>query len=507
MGKQLPGTFGSMSLFNKTSYIKVACTLFIYSFLAVNNTNASDFPTVYIHTFSKEIGDDYIPAQFRLVEHGDTTLESIAGIRLRGATSRTFPKKSFRLEFWTDTSGLQTQDVSLLNMRSDDDWNLGAMYNEPLRINAASANELWLQINSDNGLSGNAKNGISSEYVQVYLNDEFHGVYILTERVDRKQLDINTTTGELYKTFDHSDAALFRKAHPYDNQNINWDGIEWRYPEDYINWDNLYEFIRFATESENYEFYLNYKDYLDYNNFIDYYILLNLLALYDNTGKNIFIGRQDERGRYFYVPWDLDGSFGFFWDGNFNANYRNILTNGLYDRLINDCYADGFVEHLQNRWERLRYDVVTEENMHSILDKNYQYLSDHQIYQKEFERWNEIPYYPHFFNQMKQWVSNRIPFLDEYFAGLCKSTDVSPEKLSSQEILIFPNPAQDYFNIRCNFPQSENIVEIYQLNGQRLLSKSFSQNLRISTEGWAKGMYLVRILNEGLSVTERVIVQ
>lgn len=493
--------------FFKTSYL-----LLVYILLFSSGVMADDaeIPSVYIYTNSKEIGDDYISAQFQLVKENHIIISSDIGIRLRGAFSRTLPKKSFRLEFWADTTGTVTRDVFLLNMRSDDDWNLNAMYNEPLRINTVAANELWQQIHSNNSnLNGKAKNGIETQFVQVYLNNSYHGIYALTERVDRKQLDIDVNTGELYKTFDHSDAALFKKALPYNNQSLVWDGIEWRYPDDFIDWDNLHDFVRFVTTTDNYNFYLNYKSYLDLQNFIDYYIFLNLLALSDNTGKNLFIGKQNKNTPYFYVPWDLDGSFGFDWAGNFTSGTDAVLTNGLFDRLTKDCYGDGFVEHLKIRWEFLRSDIISTSNIFSLMDKHHQRLVSNNIYQKESARWNEYSFSNSLYNQSKQWIEKRIAFLDTYIENLCSDDPTGiPEYNAGKRVSIYPNPARSHFNVKLRTDNAqESIVEIYQLNGQKILTQSFYKDIRISTENFAKGMYIIRILNEDYSATERLLIQ
>lgn len=493
--------------FLKISYLLLAYILLFGTSLMADN---SEIPSVYISTNSKEIGDNFIPAQFQLVKENQTVISSNIGIRIRGAFSRTFPKKSFRLEFWTDTTGAFTQNVSLLDMRSDDDWNLNAIYNEPLRINTIAANELWLKIHNDkSNLTGKAKNGIGVQYVQVYIDSMYHGIYVLTERVDRKQLNIDTYTGELYKTFDHSAAALFNTALPYDNTSLIWDGIEWRYPDEFIDWNNLYEFVRFVTSSDDYDFYLNYRSHLDMPNFIDYYIFLNLLALSDNTGKNLFIGKQSRNTQYFYVPWDLDGSYGFDWAGNFTSGTNAVLTNGLYHRLTKDCYSDGFVEHLKIRWDFLRSDIITHFNIVSLMDKHHQRLVHNNIYQKESSRWNEYTYNSNLYAQSKQWIEKRIAFLDEYIENLCTGDPTNiPEYDTEKMVRIYPNPARNHVNIRLltdNTPGS--IVEIYQLNGQKILTQSFYQDTRISTENFAKGMYIIRILNEGFSVTERLLIQ
>lgn len=306
-----------------------------------NPSSSDEIPIIYLFTDSQNINDDYIKARFQLKSTNQTTDTLWLKIRIRGANARTYPKKSFRIELIADSTGNSTKKISLLGMRPDDDWNLNAMYNEPLRLNTITANELWLDIFNSGSYNYNnyGKAGIDVKYVQLYTNNIYQGIYILTERIDRKQLNLNEEHGELYKTFDHSDAALFKKAHPFDNNSIYWDGIEMKYPKNEINWENLYELVHFVTKSNEEDFLDDYTYKMDLENIIDYYIFLNLCGLTDNTGKNLYIAKNNKKRPYYYVPWDLDGIFGFEWSGNFYVPNNIILTNGLYDRLMKDCHS------------------------------------------------------------------------------------------------------------------------------------------------------------------------
>jgi hypothetical protein len=72
-------------------------------------------------------------------------------------------------------------------------------------------------------------------------------------------------------------------------------------------------------------------------------------------------------------------------------------------------------------------------------------------------------------------------------------------------IKIFPNPFIENFTIT-NETNSRAIIEIYNLEGKLILRKenSFLQN-EISTEGWAIGTYLVKIIGENNAVSRRIL--
>lgn len=491
--------------------IKIVGFLFLMLGMARLSLHAEDEEIHTIHILTEDsIGNSVIFGQFILVEGQDTTLVAPMRIRLRGANSRTYPKKSYRLEFISEWDDNLTQDVSLLGMRSDDDWNLNAMYNEPLKFQTAAAYEVWHHIHSENShLTRPAYNGINTEFVFVYLNGNFEGIYLLTERVDRKQLQLNEETGELYKTFDHTDATLYRQANMYNNNSIIWDGIEWKHPEDIINWENLYDYIHFVTTSSTQTFLSQYPYYIDVDNFLDYFIFLNLLGLIDNEGKNIYIAREDEHSPYFLVPWDLDGSFGFSWDGTFTVSTKNILSNGLFKRLMNDCYADGFGEKLKIRWENLRTTFIDTSYIYPIYDKYYHRLNSNNVYELEKNRWPKYHFSEYWLQDSKNWLSQRIATLDDFFDTLCDdfTTDVN-ESWAQLPLRMYPNPARDHIQVQIQQYTSEPItIKVFQSNGQKIWEEDLIHSSQLHTRHWPRGFYVIQVIQGNEMWVEKWILQ
>ncbi len=114
-------------------------------------------------------------------------------IRLRGNTSRRYPKKSFRVSL-TDAAG-DKQDLSIAGLRRDDDWILNPMYSDTSKIREALAYSLWEKINS----CGTAAQGSRMAFCEVQLNGEYRGLYAAQERMDRQQVRSDRKTGILYK--------------------------------------------------------------------------------------------------------------------------------------------------------------------------------------------------------------------------------------------------------------------------------------------------------------------
>ena len=163
-------------------------------------------PIVTIEPSEDILDEPRTLVQFTLTEHDGTQTISPIGIEYRGGYSQSYDKKSMRIEFWDDATGDDTSNVSLLDMRSDDDWSLQAMYNQSLHLRSKSAFDLWGEIDTLCYIDQEPEpvNGVHYEYIEVFINDGYRGVYGLSERVDHKQLRLKKEyegiiRGELYK--------------------------------------------------------------------------------------------------------------------------------------------------------------------------------------------------------------------------------------------------------------------------------------------------------------------
>ena len=471
----------------------------------------TQLPLVSISTSHEIVDEPRVPAEFMLSESNGNIIRSTIGIEFRGGWGQSYPKKSFRIEFWEDNSGRSTKNLCMLGMRNDDDWNLQALYNEPLRIRSKTSNELWKTIHTlyYQEQESEAVNGIGMKYVELFINGEYNGIYALSERVDRKQLQLkkydNKIRGELYKGVSWG-APTFRSLPDFNNNDNYWDGFEYIYPEELTEWINLYGFVDFVVNATNHYFFPTYPTLFEINNAVDYFIFLNLLRATDNTGKNIYIARHDQGEPYFYIPWDLDGVFGTMWRGDKANKTDDILSNGLYDRLISDCSENGFHSKLANRWNSLRKDQLTHQSIIDLFKKNFHYLAENGIYEREEKAWEEYKTDEEHLAYLSEWLTARLSFLDEEFNKPCVPHDNSGEE--DELITIYPNPATNYLHVEIKTGIIPFDLKIFNRLGQNVLTETFrdrSQTLKLSH--FQPGMYYVRIQSQNLSETKKLIVE
>ena len=150
--------------------------VFYYSYIYKSPFIKAEFPTIKI-TFQGDINvDDYVDGQFELEspKESDNIAPINCKIKIRGRLNARMPKKGYRLEL--------NDQVSLLGMRKDDDWLLFAMFMDLTDMRIKLAFDLWRSLLSTNPTAILPE----SEYVILYINGEFQGLYLLAEKNDRR---------------------------------------------------------------------------------------------------------------------------------------------------------------------------------------------------------------------------------------------------------------------------------------------------------------------------------
>ena len=334
-------------------------------------------------------------------------------VKIRGGTSFTYPKKQYRLKLRADG---KANEISLLGMKADEDWILDAMYADNAKIRNKLSFDIWNEMyeTSRNNDSTNYK----SEYVDVYINQEYNGLYMLKEVIDWKKLalDKNNENG----------SGLLVKGITYDNISKETYDIakeskimlpfEIEYPklqEDYSKyWDNIIPRIYtnyFDREKMTEEYLLETFDIYNYN---DYKLLMNFICARDNFNqKNVLLSLKNlnKDTKVILTPWDLDMTYGYAWGDDTETHlYENPDSINMIANLwVN---SDNINNLLIERYKELRKDVFTVENVNKKIDSYYNQIR--YSAQRDSEKWININLEEEV-NKIKDWVAKRIEILDK----------------------------------------------------------------------------------------------
>lgn len=458
----------------------------------------TELPVLEIHTDNVIVDEPRVLAQLNLQSSSGEALQSEIGIEYKGGWTQTLDKKSLRIEFWADSLGVETRKVSMLGMRSDDDWNLEAMFNEPLRIRNVTNARLWKALHEPYYIDREpeAKSAIEFRYVEVFINGQYQGVYALSERIDRKLLQIkkadDNRRGELFKAYSWG-ASTFGSVPDYDNLSSTWGGFDHIYPESSIEWGDLHGFIDFAINEWHDRFYEEWDERFERSNAVDYFIFLNAIRALDNTGKNIYVAKYDEGEPYFYVPFDLDGTYGLVWNGEISNATDGILSNGFYDRLLKDCNAAGFSTEMKVRWQALRQNLLSNDNLKNGGLSNYNFLKANGIYAREELAWSGYEFIEDNIDQFTSWIDVRMALLDSFFENLCE--DVSTEQLRSNLLSLSGNISDGQLFLEGAELLGNYSCKVYNCIGE--LSFSSYNNPWINLSGYAAGNYQLLVEHKG----------
>jgi len=294
-------------------------------------------------------------AEYRRIWLDETPIE----INVRGNTSTRFPKKSYRVKV-VDDSG-EKDNLSIGGLRNDDDWILNPMYTDTSKVREGLAYSLWEDIN----LSGGKAKSSGFAYCEVILNSEYWGLYLLQERIDRKQVDVNKRSGVLYKVVVNDPPAVeslinCRDAAYCEGIELEFAGAgldkPWTPAAGYVAWLVGEDAIPLVEISEE--------------NFIDYGLFAMLTQAYDCHFKNQFLHGVYERSRHvvYRIPWDLNNTFGDVWENDAqDTNYTEYrvlspMIDPAFEKIINSADAKT-IRRIQNRWAELRRGPVQEENI------------------------------------------------------------------------------------------------------------------------------------------------
>lgn len=425
---------------------------------------ASDSDTVAVARLSftylpiVEIGSSelnksrFSPGTFRLFDPDHSADDSLlnARLRYRGDYSTFMNKKSFAVKL-TDGTG-KAIDRKLLNMRSDNYWILDAMAVDHARMRNRVAMDLWLDFaaapyyaSSHRGL-----NGVRGRLVEVFWNGNYQGVYNLSERMDRKQMELarsdkKSVHGCLYKSrtwsewtqlgWNRSRGGITGTRPPgYDNKGGSWAGWEAKYPKveagKPTEWKPLYKAADLVGHADDRTFVEEVGKRFDLPVVRDYWLFIELLFAMDNSGKNMYwaVNNQTKNQCLTPAPWDLDATFGRSWDGHRSShapemNYRDYLRrqgtmNALFERL-EKLDTNGWKAELADRYRSLRRTHFNPDRLFQRFSDYFRLLERSGAAARERARWdNANGIYLNFKSEeeyLREWIKRRIASMDRQY--------------------------------------------------------------------------------------------
>lgn len=376
-----------------------------------NSINENSLPLINIIVDYDALNtESFVNGEIEIADYQKRTDEQnvfvryLCKLRIRGIWASNLEKKSFAVKF-VDHNG-EELDVNLLGIRSDENWILDAMAVDRIRMRNRICFDLWNDMSSTpyETKYGN-RNGTLGEFVEVYINGEYFGLYCLTDKINRKLLNLkkydkktNIVHGILYKG--ESSRRAGHDLLSYENADFNlksWNAWNLQYPEDYpseATWQPLMDLIDLCSpQTSDSQFISEYQNYFYVDNIVDFLVMTTAMNVGDNVYKNTMLSTPDiqEGHRFLYSPWDMDHSLGGTYKGDYEddvADPHRYDNCAPFDRLYGKG-LDGFPEKVSKRWNELKDGVFSIEHVNSLLEKYQDIFVSSGAWNREYNKWRD----------------------------------------------------------------------------------------------------------------------
>ena len=393
---------------NQTDYWSYKIRLTYFTGLPIISIDTDNIPV--------DSRDFYVSGELDLfggLIFDDIDMTSIL-IRGRGNSTWFNPKRPYQIKFDTKTS--------ILGLPEDRKWVLLAEYSDK----SLMRNKIAYEMGAISSLDYTPK----GEYVEVFLNNEHKGTYVLAQKVEESNNRVNIgDEGYLIEIdqdyrVDPDDVfftpTIFTQQY-YTNvfnikaPNISYDTPEFILIEDHIN---SFEAVLFGPDFTDPD--VGYRSYIDMDSFVDWFLINEIAKTVDARWYSSIFFTYIPGGKIKMGPiWDFDLSYGNvnYADSQYTEGYW-VKYNPWFSRMFEDPYFENLVS------ERFNFYYQNLDNFNTKIDEFSSYLSVSQSY--NYDIWQTLGTYvwpnPVWFDThqeevdyVKQWLLARMNWLNQEF--------------------------------------------------------------------------------------------
>ena len=388
---------------------------------------AAELPRVYIKA-SSGVVDSYSDAEIMIVDTQgkEHTGNTPATVKLRGNSTRGAPKKPYTVKFETG--------ISILGMEKSKKWVLLANAFDKTMLRNKMAFDFAQRLNFAYSPEG--------VFVEVYLNNKYRGLYLLTEAVNegKNRVNINVDAGDFL--FEH-ETTREEAGYTYiaTKRDMRFKIVEPKSasPEQIVSVRKYLFDIERAIESKDIK---QISRYIDVPSFVDFYAMMELFKDVDGWFSSMFFYLKN--GIMHAGPvWDFDlscGNASKYVDEDKYRTYCNVRgfgtgsgdsADGIWMRygwldLLMDC--DEFYELVKKRYLELQPYIVNlysdnelgKNQIDRLIDENRAAIErNNEIWQMDtaysIYEMKPLPTFEENVEFFREWLQRRNEFLLEYF--------------------------------------------------------------------------------------------
>jgi hypothetical protein len=407
----------------------------------------SDLPLVLVHTFGGGLSESFYTETLtgiipktggRAAIVATPEFTGNAGLKIRGSSSTSFPKKQYALELWDEYRS--DVDGTFLGLPSESDWILYGPYTDKTLMRDVLA-YAW-----SNSIGRYAPR---TRYVETYLrtgagpisSSDYVGVYAIIEKIkaDPARVNITSLQPEDGAAPQVTGGYIFKKDRldPGDAGFVTSHGQRLAYVEPkegeittaqaaYVTaYFNQFEAVLYGptfADPVN-----GYAAFIDVDAFIDHHWIVEMTKNIDGFRLSTFMFKDRLAKVHMGPAWDYNLTLG-------NANYlEGWLAAGWYAAQLGDndypwwrrLFEDPeFTMRYWDRWYALRRGPWRTETLLASVDAYAQELAEAEV--RNYQRWPILGTYvwPNWYigatyqdeiTWMKDWLASRLTWIDGQF--------------------------------------------------------------------------------------------
>lgn len=376
----------------------------------------SDVSTIFITTNSgtmDEINDDkeHEESAYYAVYTQQTVLDSVGACTIKGRGNSTWGKEQ-------KPYSVDLEDAkSILGMNAAADWALLCNYGDEL---PQLKNKVMFEIAQEMDVKFEPQ----GEVVNLYLNGQYNGLYLLAQRVSINDWYDNTSDtkqvrdAEFLLEFDEryeEEENYFLTEHQYvvikDPKEVEQTQLS--YIEDFVY--NTERAI-YNENGVNEETGKSYMDYLDMESWAQAFTLQNYFVQWDAEFASFYFYKPSQEDKLYAGPaWDFDMTCGKLYYGN----YPRLSSHTLWIEdfkgkwLQNLVKHEEFQEYVRQAWIENYSPAISQ-----VLTEDYSQIIDQFSPAIEMDkiRWNKKDSdFREKADELYNWLAERQTFLDDYY--------------------------------------------------------------------------------------------
>ncbi|SET55017.1 CotH kinase family protein [[Clostridium] polysaccharolyticum] len=356
-------------------------------------------------------------------ENGSSTLDNMdMKIRLRGNSSLYCAKKSYKISFE------KKQNLLNIGTGGGKSWGLIANYYDSSNLRNAAAYQMASMLTG-------SPYAVKFHSVDVYLNGDYQGAYLLTELVNvnknrvaiKESVDKVEGNGYLLQMTSYAEDSPFTiGSRKYEiKSDLSEDSSIQKQQHDYIA-----KYVETCMNALKQDSQTEAEKYIDIASLVDNYIGFEVAKNVD-VGWDSFYLYKDAYGKLIFGPmWDFDLSFGNNSAGAGVSSYKGLNPRDVLDSATNSnpwfttaLSCQWFRTLVQNRYNELKSDLETLPGFVTAeAQKNY------NSYNRNLEKWGantttfftsseiaRLKTFKEHYTYLSNWIENRIAWLTDYF--------------------------------------------------------------------------------------------